>query len=411
MPLYQYIAKTKDANTVKDVAEADSREELIQSLRAKGLYIVSIVEMGKPAPGGGILSSRKRRGDKHTGIKLVDMSFLARNLAITLSSGIPLLRILDIISVQTESLKLERILHNVAQDIKKGLSLSEALKKYPQVFGPLWIGIVEVGEVSGNLPLVLEKLADYLDMRMEFERRIKSALIYPTMVSSFAALTILGFFKFILPRFAGIFTQFDIKLPFITQVLFNIANFVNKNFLVIIIFLVVGIVAWRFVSKKPAVKRFIDKLVLHLPLLKKLVLVSIIERFSSTLYILLESGVPIVYTLEVISRSVGNSVMEAKINALKENVKKGKNLSGELAKIEEFPVLISEIARIGEEAGNMPDMFRKLSEHYQKELSTKIDRIIAVFEPALIFLLGGTIGVVVVSLFLPLFKLITLGGH
>jgi len=411
MALYRYIAKTKDAKTVRDVTEASSRDEVIQILKSKGLYIVSISEVGKSPERKTLFSLGGKKSEKHRGIKSVDMSFLARNLAITLSSGIPLLRILEIISVQTESLNLEHILQNIAQDIKKGLSLSEALKKYPQVFDHLWRGIVEVGEVSGNLPFVLEKLADYLDMRMEFERRIKSALIYPTMVSCFAALTILGFFKFILPRFAGIFTQFDIQLPFITQLLFNIANFVNKNFLVIIIFLAGGIVAWRFVSKKPAVKRFLDRLMLHLPLLRRIVLVTVTERFSSTLYILLESGVPIVYTLEVISRSVGNSVIEAKINALKENVKKGKNLSGELAKIEEFPVLISEIARIGEEAGNMPDMFRKLSEHYQKELSTKIDRIIAVFEPALIFLLGGSIGVVVISLFLPLFKLITLGGH
>ena len=411
MALYRYIAKTKDGRTIKEVIDAGTREELVNNLRAKNLFVLSIVDLEKEKTKG--LAGKFtlfKRNRKHGGIKASDMCYLARNLSITLSSGVPLLRSLEIISLQVESLGLSRILDNIKEDVRKGLSLSESIEKYPRVFSSLWQGIVEVGEASGNLPFVLDKLANYLEMRIEFERKIKSALIYPTIVCVFGFIAVTVFFKFVLPRFTSIFEQFDIELPFLTKILVNISNFFNRYFFTIIGVLMVFIVTFFQLRKKRFGKKFIDRINLILPLISDFIYLVGAERFASTMYILLESGVPIIYTLEVIGKSIGNVVLENAIFIIRDNVKKGKNLSQEIARVGIFPPLVSEIAKIGEETGNMPEMFRKLSEHYRKELDTKMERIIALFEPLIIILLGIGIGTIVIALFLPVFKLSTLGA-
>lgn len=411
MGLYRYIAKTKEGKNTTDVIDVDSRDELVAKLKAQDLFIISIYPLGSKPEGGilGRLFAPRKKG-KHNAVKAFDMCFFARNLSITLSAGVALLRSLDIVMVQTESAGLAKILKTASEDIHKGLSFNEAIEKYPKVFSTLWQGIIKVGETSGNLPFVLEKLANYLEMRLEFERKIKSALIYPIMVTSFSIIAMGVFFKFILPRFTEIFQQFDIRLPFITQMLINLSNFVNHNFLWIIIGMAAAIIGFIQFKKTDIGKQFLDRANLTIPLINGLTLASALERFCSTMHILLESGVPIIYTLDVVAKSSGNRVIEKDIDIIKENVKKGRSLSSELEKVDVFPPLIAEVAKVGEEAGNMPEMFDKIAQHYQKDLSTKMERLIAVFEPLVIFVLGGAIGVIVVALFMPIFQLVTLGG-
>ncbi|MCM8823138.1 MAG: type II secretion system F family protein [Candidatus Omnitrophica bacterium] len=407
MGLYTYLAKTKDAKTIKDKIEAGSKEEAIANIRYKGLFLIYIEEVLREKKDRTLFILRK---GKHKGVKVLDMAFFARNLSVTLSSGIPLLRSLELISYQTESIKLANVLKMMVRDIKKGLSLHESTVRYPTVFSPLWTGIIEVGEASGNLPFVLEKLADFLDKRADFERKIRTALVYPTMVSIFSVIVVIAFFKFILPKFTEVFQQFDIELPLLTKLLFNMSNFINKNFIVIFVFFILLIIGFLYFKKHSYGRKFMDNLSLALPIISDLTITSILERFSSTFYILLESGVPIIYSIEVVSRAVGNSIIGKRISEMEDNIRRGLSLSLELSKIEIFPPLISEIARIGEETGNMPEMFMKVSQHYQKELTTKIEQLMGIFEPLIIFILGVVIGTIVIALFLPIFKLATLGG-
>jgi type IV pilus assembly protein PilC len=410
MALYRYIAKNIKGKRVSDILDVDSRDEIVAKLKAKNLFIVSIEPVEGTSSSFILKNLFKQEHKKHKGIKPMDMSFFARNLAITLSAGVSLMRSLDIISVQSESQKLSSIIKEVSRDIEKGASLNEAIEKYPKVFPVLWTGIIKIGEASGNLPFVLDKLANYLEQRLEFTRKIKSALIYPVMVVVFSFIAMGVFFKFILPRFTTIFSQFHIKLPFITELLIKISDLVNNNFLLLVGFMVAIIVAFIKFRQSDKGKQILDRIKLIIPLIKGLVLYAVLERFSSTVYILLESGVPITYTLDVAAKSSGNSVIGKDIERVRDNVKKGKSFADELEKVEFFPPLISEIAKVGEEAGNMPEMFEKISEHYQLQLTTKMERLVAAFEPLVIFLLGGMIGVVVIALFMPIFKLVTLGG-
>ncbi|MBU1121370.1 MAG: type II secretion system F family protein [Candidatus Omnitrophota bacterium] len=419
MPKYNYTAKTKDSKTIRDVETASSKDEVINKLRSRGLFIVSVREIGEKkeikASSSSTFSffslslfSGQRR--KRPSVKLQDLTFLARNLATTLSSGVTLLRSLEILASQTESGKLEQVLNDCSQNIRSGLSLSESIAKYPKVFSNLWQGIVEVGEASGNLPLVLERLSDYLEMRMDFERKVKSALVYPIILMFAAVGALFIFFKFILPKFFDIFQQMNVEVPAATQFIFNISKFLNNNLAVIVIGGVGSAVGFIFFTKNPQTKKIWDRIILKLPLVGGLVFLGALERLTSTIYILLESGLPLVYTLEVSSRGVGNTFLEKNIMAVKEKVRTGASLSDEFRKLNLFPMLISEMAKIGEETGSMPQVFKKIAAHYQRDLTVRVERLVSAFEPLIILFMGLIIGGMVISLFLPLFKLGSMGA-
>ncbi len=410
MPLYTYYAKDRNAKSIRDVEDAVSKAELINRLKSRGLFIVSIKE-GRPK---GALSQlhdffTKEHG-KRSSIKLYDLAMLARNLSIILSSGVTLLRSLEVLASQTESQRLEKILIKCLDNIKAGLSLSEAFSKYPKVFSALWRGILEVGEASGNLPFVLGQLADYLEMRMEFERRIKSALVYPAILLFASVAAIIVFLKLILPKFATLFSQFDITLPTATKVVFAIGGFFENNLLLMTIVIVGAIVAVVVLRKQPEFQKRWDRMSLQLPLFGKYAKLLFLERFTSTMSILLESGLTLVYTLEVSARSVGNGHFENQVLMVRQRVKDGASLSSEMEKLDVFPLLVAEMAKIGEETGSLPEVFKKISDYYQKELITNIERLVSAIEPIMILIMGAIIGSMVIALFLPMFQLTTLGG-
>lgn len=409
MSKFKYIAKTKNAKTIKEVIEASSKEDLISKLRAKNLLIISIEEVKEKVGRASVSLDFFSAKGKRNSIKTQDLAFFARNLATTLSSGVTLLRSLEILSFQAESIQFENILKKCEGYIKEGLSLSESIAKYPKIFSPLWRGLIEVGEASGNLPFVLEKLADYLEIRIGFERKIKGALIYPIILACVAAGAIILFTKFILPKFSTMFEQFGMELPMPTQVVFGVSKYLENNFLVIMGMSAVAVLGFVIFTKQAKTKKIWDSIKLKIPIYGDFVFLVALERITSTLYILLDSGLPLVYTLEVVARGSGNSVLEKKLFQVTEKVREGASLSSEFMRLNIFPPLISEMAKIGEETGSMPHVFHRISDHYQKDLSTRMDGLVAAFEPIMIVVIGVIIGGIVIALFLPLFKLSTLG--
>ncbi|MCF7874152.1 MAG: type II secretion system F family protein [Candidatus Omnitrophica bacterium] len=407
MSKFHYKVKTKTGKTLKGSQQAASESDLISRLRREGYFIISVSKEEVKKEQKTISSGKKK---KRRSIKLSDLTFLARNLATTLSSGVTLLRSLELVSYQSESGKLESILNKCSGNIREGLSLGEAIEKYPNVFSPFWQGIVRVGESSGNLPFVLNRLADYLEMRMEFERKIKSALVYPVILVIAAVAAIFVFLKFIFPKFGELFKSFDIELPALTRFVFSLSKFVQNNWFIMFAVVVGGWFIFKQLQRKPEVKNFIDKVSLKIPLLGNVLFLIYIERFTSIVHIMLESGLTLVYTLDIVADSIGNSVFQKKIRTAAEKVKEGGSLSEQLSKEGIFPLLVSEMSKIGEETGTMPDVFKKVSQHYLKELNSKIERFVAAFEPLMIVVMGVTIGVLVVALFLPLFKISTLGS-
>ncbi|MBU2103349.1 MAG: type II secretion system F family protein [Candidatus Omnitrophota bacterium] len=411
MAKFSYTAKTKEGRPERGTEEANTREEFVARLRSRGLFIVSINEIKQKSDKPPVIPFIFHRKGKRHSIKIYDLALFARNLFTTLSSGVTLLRSLEIIAHQTESARLDKVLRECSKSVKEGLSLSEAIAKYPFVFPALWRGVVEVGETSGNLPFVMEKLAEYLEMRMEFERKVKSALVYPSIVLFAALIAVFVFLKFILPKFSTIFDQFGIELPLLTKIMFGASSIVEKYWL--IIFGVMAIIIFTIAKtlKNPETRKAWDRIGLRAPIMGDLIFLACLERFTSAVSILLDSGLPLVSTLEVAARATGNSFLEKNLIYVRDRVRDGGSLSGEFTKQELFPPLISEMSRIGEETGTLPQVFGRISVHYRKELSTTIDRLVSAFEPLMIVFMGVIIGFIVISLFLPLFKLSTLGGQ
>ena len=410
MPKYKYVVKTQDGKTLRETTVAHTKAELINRLRAKGLFIVSISGLEEGVKKPSFVGTLFKAKGKRSSLKSQDLTFFARNLSTTLASGVTLLRSLEIISIQTESAKLGNTLKKICSDIKAGLSFGEAVKKYPAVFSALWRGIIHVGETSGNLPFVLEKLADYLEMKMDFERKIKGAMIYPLILLCAAGAAVFVFLRFILPKFTDIFREFDVELPLPTKILFNISDIFRANFWLIVGGVIALVVAFLVFRKTKTFKDSWDRTSYKLPILGDIIFTLCLERITSTLYILLDSGLPVVYALEITANSVGNSYFEKILLGVKEKIREGGSLSEELSKIEVFPLLLSEMAKIGEETGSMPQVFSKISDHYQKELTSRVEALVAVFEPLMIILMGVVIGGIVIALFLPLFKIATAGG-
>ncbi|MCF7876940.1 MAG: type II secretion system F family protein [Candidatus Omnitrophica bacterium] len=408
MPRFNYKVKNKSGDTFKDTQEALSKADMVSRLRREGYFIISISEeKGKKRKN---FFSFKKKQKKRQSIKLADLTFLARNLATTLSSGITLLRGLELVSYQSQSKKLEDILNKCSGHIRDGLSLAEAIAKYPKIFSQFWLGIVRVGESSGNLPFVLNQLADYLEMRMEFERKIKSALVYPIILSVAAVAAVFVFLKFIFPKFGTLFESFEIELPALTQLIFSLSEFVEQNWLIVLAALAGLYFLFRNLQRRPEAKKIIDQMVFKIPILGNIIFLIYIERFTSIVHIMLESGLTLVYTLDITADSISNTVFQRKLRLAAEKVKEGGPLSEQLSQEGVFPLLVSEMAKIGEETGTMPDVFKKLSDYYLKELTSKVESLVAAFEPLMIVVMGIIIGILVIALFLPLFKLSTLGG-
>ncbi|MCF7874252.1 MAG: type II secretion system F family protein [Candidatus Omnitrophica bacterium] len=407
MPRFNYKVKNKSGDTLKDSQEAISKAEMISRLRREGYFIISISEEKSKKKKRSSLFKKKQK--KRQSVKLADLTFLARNLATTLSSGITLLRGLELVSYQSQSGKLESILKECSAHIRDGLSLAEAIAKYPKIFSQFWLGIVKVGESSGNLPFVLNQLADYLEMRMEFERKIQSALVYPVILSVAAVAAVFVFLKFIFPKFGELFESFDIELPALTQWIFSLSKFVEHNWFIIFAALAGAYFVFRNLRHRPEVKKIIDRIIFKIPIFGNIIFLIYIERFTSIVHIMLESGLTLVYTLDITADSIGNTVFQKKLRLAAEKVREGGSLSEQLSQEGIFPLLVSEMSKIGEETGTMPDVFKKVSDYYLKELSSKVESLVAAFEPIMIVVMGITIGILVIALFLPLFKLSSLG--
>jgi type IV pilus assembly protein PilC len=407
MPRFNYKVKNKSGDTLKDSQKAVSKAEMISRLRREGYFIISISEEKSKKKKSSSFFKKKQK--KRQSIKLADLTFLARNLATTLSSGITLLRGLELVSYQSQSGKLESILKECSAHIRDGLSLAEAIAKYPKIFSQFWLGIVKVGESSGNLPFVLNQLADYLEMRMEFERKIQSALVYPVILSVAAVAAVFVFLKFIFPKFGELFESFDIELPALTQWIFSLSKFVEHNWFIIFAVLAGVYFVFRNLRHRPEVKKLIDRIIFKIPILGNIIFLLYIERLTSIVHIMLESGLTLVYTLDITADSIGNTVFQKKLRLAAEKVREGGSLSEQLSQEGIFPLLVSEMSKIGEETGTMPDVFKKVSDYYLKELSSKVESLVAAFEPIMIVVMGITIGILVIALFLPLFKLSSLG--
>lgn len=394
------------------VEEADSQDELALRLQLRGLYVVSIKSQAeKPLKAEKAFKKTKARSFSHSRIKEDDLTVFARQVAVTLDSGVPLLKSLKSILRQVPSRRFYDLLSNVSQDVESGLSFRDSLAKHPKVFSSLWVNLVETGEASGNLPTILERLAGYLERRAALKRKTISAMVYPLILVAVALSAMFIFVIAVIPKFQEIFSNFDIQLPAPTQVLIELSAFLRGNFLLLLIGsvgIIIGLVKFR---RTDSGRRISDRLLFNLPLIKEYLRLAETERFASTMSTLLESGVPILYALEISARSAGSVIARDIIGKVKDEVREGRALSRPLDESDFFPPMVIQMIDVGEEVGELDKMFKRIASYYSEIMETMIERFAASFEPIMIIVMGVTIGSMVIAMFLPIFELTNIGSQ
>lgn len=407
MPKFSYICRKPTGEKEAGVIEGVGQDEVVAQLQRKGFFITSIIpfDVGRKDAAAVQEARTVRKQFTHPGVNSQDLVLFARQLAMLLGAGVSLLRSLDVISKQVDSKKLAGIVNQISQDMEAGRTLRDALSKFPALFSALWINLVETGEASGNLPMVLDKLAYYLEEGANFKGKIVSALLYPGILLFVSLSAVFFFIVKIVPTFANILVNFGVELPLPTRILINLSTLLTKNLLWLVIGVTGFVFFFRHIRQRPPFDRMLEDAYFKVPVFGEFLRFMHLERFATTMSILIESGVPILYALEISERSAGSIKMTDAIGYIKRNVKEGRSMAVPMEKSEFFTPMVIQMVAIGEEIGELSNMLKRIAKYYQEYLETFVGRLATIFEPLMIVFIGIIIGAMVISIFLPIFSI------
>lgn len=399
----EYTYRAVDATgggVVKGTIEASSEHAVASKLRAQGLTPLEVALTSKTGlhreitiPGFG-----KR-------VKVGTLAVFAKQMAGLINAGLPLMRTLAILTEQAEDKKLRDALVKVHASVESGSAFSAALAQHPDVFPPLMVSMVRVGEAGGFLGQSLTTVAETYKNESELQDKIKSATTYPLIVLSIAIIGVIAMVTFVVPVFEGMFSGLGSELPVPTQILVVI----SKNMFWVLPLLIIGGIAfwlwWVRSRDSVAVRRVVDPIKLKLPVFGPLATKIAVARFTRGLAMMLKAGVPLVQALSIVGAASNNYKVEEAVRAVQESVKQGKSFSAPLAKAQIFPPMVAQMAAVGEESGTLPDMLASIADFYEGEVTTAAEQLTASIEPILIVGIGIIIGGMVVSLYLPIFSI------
>ena len=402
MPVFKYIAKDEEGNAVNDMIEAKDEMVALDMLRVKNLIIISITEQ-KAEKAAKAKSFNKK-------IKPEELVIFSRQLATMVNAGIPLVQSLDILSEQMESVTFRNVVTTIRGDVESGSSLSAALEKHPKIFTMLYTNMVRAGETSGMLDEILERLAGYLEKNGSLQRKVKSAMVYPAVVSLMALGITLVLLLKVIPTFKDIFSSLGGTLPMPTQILINISDTLQAYFIYCVAVVVAAFFAFAKIVQTPKGKLRFDQIKLSLPVFGTLLRKVAVARFSSTLSTLIRSGVPILGALEIVGKTSGNVVIEAAVESARVGIREGESISAPLAKSKAFPPMVTRMISVGEESGELEKMLTKIADFYEDQVDAAVSGLTSLIEPLIIAFLGIVVGSIVIAMFLPIFKISELIG-
>ncbi len=398
MPNFRYTARDKDGKAVSGVMDSANSASLVDVLRQKELTIISIEEVREKAK-----ASMSIGGDKASPEDLVIFS---RQLATMVDAGIPLVGALDALQDQMERAGFKNIVRKVRDNVEGGLSLSESLSKQPNVFSPFFINMVRAGESSGDLDEILDRVAIYMEKTIALVRKVKSSLIYPAVVIFMAIAITMFLIIFVVPTFKNIFSTIGVSLPVPTLILIAISDILRKWILIVIIALGAFIFILSKLIKTEKGALAWDRLLLKIPVIGPLLRKVAVARFARTLSTLQKSGVSILTALEIVGKTSGNKVIEMAVIQTKLSIKEGESIAQPLAASKVFPPMVTRMISVGEQTGKLEEMLSKIADFYESEVDAAVSGLTSLIEPLIIAFLGIVVGGIVVSMFLPIVKLI-----
>jgi type IV pilus assembly protein PilC len=393
-----YVFKAMDVAGVKARGEVDgdSRQAVSDQLKQRGLIVLEIAEKH---------ASRNIELSFMKSVKTAELAVFARQLATMISSGMSILRALYVLEWQTESKFLKETVVAVRKDVESGRALSDALGRHPKVFNPLFVAMAQAGETGGVLEDALMRVADQLEKDASLRRQIKSAMVYPTMVIVFAVGVMMALVAFLVPVFEGVFKQFGGELPKITQVSVFLSHAVTGYWW--LIFLLTGATIFAFIKWKGSSwgRPQWDHFRLRVPMkIGAIVQQVAVARWSRTLASLTAAGVPLLLALDITGRTGGNVAVEEAMEGVIASVKRGGTLAAPLAQASVFPAMVTHMVGVGEETGALDSMLDKIADFYEDQVEASVKALTSILEPLMIIVIGGIVGFIVVSMYMPLFS-------
>jgi type IV pilus assembly protein PilC len=399
MGTFTYEAVEPTGRTIRGKIDADNQQAVLTKLQALNYHVVEVSEKrGASLP---VLKPNKMGK-----VKLNSLVIFSRQFATMIDAGINILKCLDILECQMKDPVLKMVVGECRKDVVGGASLTEALQKHPRVFSKLFVSMIRAAEVGGILDKILDRLATFLEKEQEITGRIKGAMVYPCVVLVFAILMVIAMFMFVLPTFKEIFNEFDSDLPAITQILFTISDLMRKLWFLVFASPFAIFFTFKWYNGTDKGRWNLDKLKLRLPVVGELVQKMAISRFSRTLGTLVNSGVPVLKALEIVSETAGNVVIAKAVTDARNCVREGQKISAPLEQSGQFPPMVTQMIDIGEETGRMSDMLIKIATFYDQEVDVAVKALTSLIEPFLIIFLGGIVGFIVASIMVPMFTMI-----
>jgi len=424
MPTYSYKAKKGPTNTVNGEVEAVSQGEAVAKLERMGLIPINVTSKSKPkievrpvsspavsppAIPSGVPLRNLTVQFRRVGVR--DISIFTRQLVSLLKAGVSVMRALSLILEQTERKTFRNIVSELEKEVKDGKMLSEAMEKHGKFFNTLYLSMVRAGEKGGILDETLAKLADYREREEEIKRKIQAAMAYPSLMVVVGIGTVFVMLTYFLPRLAGLFENMKQALPLPTQILMAISKFMSGNWYWILLGFILAVVAFGRIKEGSKKKLLFDAIKLRVPFIKKFVMNTEMSRFSKTLGLLLESGIPVHESLRLATDTLDNDALKESLHqASRDIVTKGSSFSECLKKIDIFPTFAVNMIAVGEEGGKLENSLKDISETYEKEIEQAIKMMTALLEPILILAVGAVVGFIVFAMLLPIFNIGIMGG-
>jgi type IV pilus assembly protein PilC len=395
--MYQWVAETKKGRKLKGEIEAASEKIAQAQLKKRNLRILKL----KPKPKD-LFANISFMQPKVTN---KDIVIFTRQFSTMIDAGLPLVQGLNILAEQAENPTFKSILRQLTKDVEGGSTLAEAMKKHPKVFDSLFVNLIAAGEVGGILDTILQRLATFIEKAEDLKSKIKGALTYPIVVIAIALIVIAVILIFVIPVFQDMFASFGQALPVPTQIVVNMSDFMKGNIHWIIIAIIAIAIAFKQYRNSKSGRKVTDTLSLKLPVFGDLLKKTAVARFTRTLGTMMSSGVPILDSLEIVAKTAGNVVIEEIIYEVRGSIAEGQTIAEPLSENDVFPGMVIQMISVGEATGALDTMLGKIADFYDKEVDTAVDALTSMLEPLLMLFLGGSIGGLVVAMYLPIFTM------
>lgn len=409
MPIYEYKGLSAKGRQVSGLVDADSPRALRERLKRDGTYLTQYTETDrggeKRTVGGEKKGSREVSFSFGTGIKLMEVGEMTRQLATLLRAGIPVVEAINALADQLENPRFKRVLSQVKRDVNEGMPLAAALNKHPKVFPPLYSNMVSAGEQSGNLDAVFARLADFTENSVRLRAKLKGAMTYPVIMVFIGAIIVGLMMLFVVPKISEVFEEMGTELPWITQMMIGFSEFLTDWWwLVLAVFnsALVGFNRWR---KSPGGKPTWDRWALKIPVFGSLIRMLAVAQFTRTLSTLLKSGVPILSAMNICRTIVSNTVLSDVIEQAREAVKEGQPIAEPLKRSGEFPAMVTHMIAVGERSGELEEMLENVADSYEVQADSRITQLSSVLEPIMIVFMGVAVAFLVFAILMPMLQM------